>query len=45
MELQLVLATVLQSVRVEVLEPAAVELDAGITLRPKGGLRARLHLR
>lgn len=45
MELQLVLATLAQHVRVEVLEPGKLELEPLITLRPKGGMRAHLTWR
>lgn len=45
LEAALVLATVAQRYRVEVLEPKEVMPDPSLTLRPKGGLRARLHLR
>ncbi|MEW5740777.1 MAG: cytochrome P450 [Myxococcota bacterium] len=45
MELQLVLATLAQQVRVEVLQPEKLVLEPLITLRPKGGLPARLHFR
>ncbi len=45
MELQLLVATLARAVRFEVLEPQKVELEPLITLRPKGGLRARLRWR
>lgn len=42
LEAALVLATVAQRYRVEVLNAGAVRPDPSLTLRPKGGLRARL---
>lgn len=45
MELQLVLATLAQHVRLEVLEPDRVEVEATITLRPKGTVPTRIHFR
>jgi cytochrome P450 len=44
MEGVILLATLAQKFRPELLPGHAVELDPGITLRPKGGLPMRLHL-
>lgn len=45
MELQLVLATLLQAVEITVDDPGSVELEPLITLRPRNGLRGRIRFR
>lgn len=45
MEAVLVLATVTQRYHLEVLDPARVVPEPSLTLRPRGGLRVRLHRR
>lgn len=43
MEAKLILAIVLQRWSIELLDPAAVRPDPRVTLRPAGGMPARLH--
>ncbi len=45
MELQLILTTILQQVDITVLAPRSIQLDAHITLRPRGGMRAETRIR
>ena len=45
MELQLILSTLIQQVEITVLSPSSVELEPQITLRPRGGMLAKIRFR
>ncbi|MCX4247963.1 cytochrome P450 [Paraliomyxa miuraensis] len=43
MEAKIILATVIQRYAVEVFDPESIGFDPAVTLRPRGGMRGRLH--